>query len=185
VLTCPYHSWTYDLDGRLRGCAHMQRSENFDKADWRLAEFRSEIWHGFVFVNFDGKASPLAEQYADFSNLIAPWRTEDMEVAIALQWECAFNWKVMIENWMESYHHIGIHGTTLNPSMPGQNTWIEPEHPHFIRAHLPFHRQPRARGCVRQRKLASNFPASGRSRAFRSISRPNGGSISGIRASCF
>jgi len=138
VLTCPYHSWTYDLDGRLRGCAHMQRSENFDKADWRLAEFRSEIWHGFVFVNFDGKASPLAEQYADFSNLIAPWRTEDMEVAIALQWECAFNWKVMIENWMESYHHIGIHGTTLNPSMPGQNTWIEPEHPHFIRAHLPF-----------------------------------------------
>jgi phenylpropionate dioxygenase-like ring-hydroxylating dioxygenase large terminal subunit len=44
----------------------------------------------------------------------------------------------MIENWMESYHHIGIHSTTLNPTMPGQNTWIEPEHPHFIRAHLPF-----------------------------------------------
>jgi phenylpropionate dioxygenase-like ring-hydroxylating dioxygenase large terminal subunit len=138
VLTCPYHRWTYDLDGRLRGCAHMQRSENFSKADWRLGEFRSEIWHGFVFVNFDGKASPLAEQYAEFSKLIAPWRAEEMEVAIALQWDCAFNWKAMIENWMESYHHIGIHSTTLNPSMPGQNTWTEPEHPHFIRAHLPF-----------------------------------------------
>jgi phenylpropionate dioxygenase-like ring-hydroxylating dioxygenase large terminal subunit len=61
-----------------------------------------------------------------------------MEVVIALDWECEFNWKVMIENWMESYHHIGAHSETLNPSMPGQNTWTEPEHPHFIRAHLPF-----------------------------------------------
>jgi phenylpropionate dioxygenase-like ring-hydroxylating dioxygenase large terminal subunit len=138
VLTCPYHRWTYDLDGRLKGCAHMQRTENFDKSDWRLAEFRSEIWNGFIFVNLDGKARPLAEQYGDFSRVIAPWRTTEMEIAVALQWECDFNWKVMIENWMESYHHIGIHSTTLNPTMPGQNTWIEPEHPHFIRAHLPF-----------------------------------------------
>src|SRR5579862_9694954 len=138
VLTCPYHRWTYELDGRLRGCAHMQRAENFDRADWRLAEFRSAIWHGFVFVNLNGKAPPLAAQYADFSKLIAPWRTDEMEIAISMEWDCEFNWKVMIENWMESYHHIGIHSTTLNPSMPGQNTWIEPEHPHFIRAHLPF-----------------------------------------------
>ena len=138
ALICPYHRWTYELDGRLRGCAHMQRAADFDKKDWRLAEFRSAVWHGFVFVNFDGKAPPLAEQYADFSKLIAPWHSEEMEVAIALKWDCAFNWKVMIENWMESYHHIGIHSVTLNPSMPGQNTWIEPEHPHFIRAHLPF-----------------------------------------------
>jgi phenylpropionate dioxygenase-like ring-hydroxylating dioxygenase large terminal subunit len=61
-----------------------------------------------------------------------------MEVVITLDWECDFNWKVMIENWMESYHHIGAHSETLNRTMPGQNTWTEPEHPHFIRAHLPF-----------------------------------------------
>lgn len=135
---CPYHRWSFDLGGKLTGCPHMQRVDGFKKDDWRLAEFRSEVWHGFVFVNLDGNASPLAEQYADFSRLIAPWRPEDMEVAITLEWECAFNWKVMIENWMESYHHIGIHSETLNPTMPGQNTWSDPEHPHFVKAHLPF-----------------------------------------------
>jgi phenylpropionate dioxygenase-like ring-hydroxylating dioxygenase large terminal subunit len=141
LISCPYHRWTYDLDGSLRGCAHMQRAEGFDRADWRLAQIRSEVWHGFVFVNLDGKAGPLAEQYADFSRLIAPWRTEDMETVIGLEWDCRFNWKVMVENWLESYHHIGAHSTTLNPIMPGENTWTEPEHPHFIHAHLPFTQQ--------------------------------------------
>ena len=63
VLLCPYHHWTYNLDGSVRGCAQMQEAECFDKKDWRLKEFRSEIWKGFVFVNLDGSAPPLAEHY--------------------------------------------------------------------------------------------------------------------------
>jgi phenylpropionate dioxygenase-like ring-hydroxylating dioxygenase large terminal subunit len=144
VLTCPYHVWTYNLDGSLRGCPQMNMAEGFDKKAWRLPEIRSEVWHGFVFVNFDAKAAPLAEHYADFSKIIAPWHTETMEIAVAMEWECAFNWKVMIENWIESYHHLGAHVTTLNPMMPGQNTWIEPEHPHFVHAHLPFNEKLKA-----------------------------------------
>jgi len=138
VLTCPYHRWVYNLDGSLRGCPHMERAAEFDKADWRLAEFRSEVWNGFVFVNIDGQAPPLAAQYAEFAGLVAPWPAADMEVVVRLGWDCDFNWKVMIENWMESYHHIGTHSTTLEPSMPGRNTWADAERPHFIRAHLPF-----------------------------------------------
>lgn len=138
LLVCPYHHWTYELDGRLKGCPQMQRVDNFDKADWRLGEFRSEVWEGFVFVNLDGKAPPLADQFADFAKLIKPWRTAEMEIAIALEWDCAFNWKIMVENWMESYHHLGIHNITLNPIMPAQGTWTEPEHPHFIHCHLPY-----------------------------------------------
>ena len=138
VLVCPYHRWVYNLDGSLRGCAEMHRAENFDNKDWRLGEFRSATWKGFVFVNLDGKAPPLAEQYADFGKRIAPWPAEDMEIAISLHWDCEFNWKVMIENWMESYHHLGAHRDTLNASMPGENTWTDAEHPHFIRSHLPF-----------------------------------------------
>jgi len=138
VLTCPYHRWVYNLDGSLRGCPHMERAADFNKPDWRLAAFRSEIWNGFVFVNIDGKAPPLAAQYADFAALVAPWRADEMEIVIRLTWDCAFNWKVMIENWMESYHHVGAHLATLEPTMPGRNTWTDAEHPHFIRAHLPF-----------------------------------------------
>ncbi len=138
ALTCPYHSWTYGLDGALRGCPHMQNAAGFEKTDWPLTALRSEIWNGFVFVNFDGKAAPVAAHYADLDALLAPWRMAEMGVAVSMEWECDFNWKIMVENWMESYHHIGAHSATLNRIMPGQNTWIEAEHPHFIQAHLPY-----------------------------------------------
>ena len=138
ALICPYHFWTYGLDGALRGCPHMQNAAGFEKKDWPLTEIRSEIWNGFVFVNFDGKAAPVASHYADLDALLAPWRIAEMGVAISMNWECDFNWKIMVENWMESYHHIGAHSTTLNRIMPGQNTWIGAEHPHFIHAHLPY-----------------------------------------------
>ena len=138
VLSCPYHRWTYNLDGSLRGCAQIQGAEGFDKKDWGLAEFRSAVWNGFVFVNFNGDAPPLDEFYGDFGKCIAPWNSEEMEIVIAMEWECSFNWKVMIENWMESYHHLGAHSATLNPFMPGERTWTETEHPSFVHAHLPF-----------------------------------------------
>ncbi|MEN6543480.1 aromatic ring-hydroxylating dioxygenase subunit alpha [Parvibaculum sp.] len=137
-LTCPYHVWAFDLSGKLVSAPERERAEGFVKGDWSLPTIRSEIWHGFLFVNLDGKASPLAGQYADFGEAIAPWNTEEMEVVIELQWECDFNWKVMIENWMESYHHMGIHHDTLQVTMPARTTWTDPEHPHFIRCHLPF-----------------------------------------------
>jgi phenylpropionate dioxygenase-like ring-hydroxylating dioxygenase large terminal subunit len=168
MLLCPYHHWAYNLDGRVRGCAQMQEAERFDKKDWRLKEFRSDIWKGFVFVNLDGKAPPLAEQYADFAAATAAWRSEEMDVAIAMDWECNFNWKVMVENWMESYHHLGAHHQTLNPQMPGQNTWTEAEHPHFIRSHLPFTPELAARvrtADERSEKLPGFAPLEGLTRA--------------------
>jgi phenylpropionate dioxygenase-like ring-hydroxylating dioxygenase large terminal subunit len=137
-LVCPYHRWTFELDGRLKACPEMQQAADFKKSDWKLAEVRSEIWEGFVFVNMSGAAPPLADQYADFRNIVAPWKAAEMEVVIEQEWDCAFNWKVMIENWIESYHHLGIHHQTLQPMMPAKNTWVEPEHPHFIRCHLPY-----------------------------------------------
>ena len=142
LLMCPYHHWTYTLDGRVKGCPEMHRADGFRKSDWRLAEFRCEVWQGFVFVNLDGTAGPLAEQYADFATLIAPWRTQEMEIVISMEWDCPFNWKVMIENWMESYHHMGIHNATLNTIMPAQGTWAEPEHPYFAHCHLPYASDP-------------------------------------------
>jgi len=138
LFSCPYHAWTYELDGSLRGCPHMEEAADFNRADWPLPLVRSEIWNGFVFVNMDGTAAPVSQHYADLDALLAPWRIPEMQIAITMDWECDFNWKVMIENWMESYHHIGAHRDTLNRIMPGQNTWIEPEHPHYIHAHLPY-----------------------------------------------
>lgn len=137
-FSCPYHAWSFGLDGKLKAAPEMQASEGFNVSDWGLASFRSEVWEGFVFVNIDGAAPPLAEQYADFQKVIGPWNASELEVAITLDWECEFNWKVMIENWMESYHHMGAHHDTLQRTMPARTTWTEPEHPGFIHCHLPF-----------------------------------------------
>lgn len=56
----------------------------------------------------------------------------------AQEWECPFNWKVMIENFMESYHHAGAHSKTLQVLMPAKDTWTEEEKAHYIRCHLPM-----------------------------------------------
>ncbi|WP_439815089.1 aromatic ring-hydroxylating oxygenase subunit alpha [Zavarzinia sp. CC-PAN008] len=156
-LVCPYHRWSFASDGSLKGCAEMQRAEGFDKADWRLAEVRSAIWQGFVFVNLSGTAPPLEEQYAEFGRRIAPWNCAELKVAIALEWDCPFNWKVMVENWIESYHHLGIHHRTLNTMMPAQLTWTEPEHPHLIHCHLPF--KPEVAAQARAGQLPPGFAA--------------------------
>jgi phenylpropionate dioxygenase-like ring-hydroxylating dioxygenase large terminal subunit len=138
VLVCPYHNWSFELDGRLKGCTEMQKAEGFRREDQRLREWTSEVWEGFVFVNLSGEAAPLSRQLAGLRPKIAPWGLERMQVVIELGWDCPFNWKVMIENWMESYHHLGIHHRTLQTLMPAKDTWTEAEQPHFIRAHLPM-----------------------------------------------
>jgi phenylpropionate dioxygenase-like ring-hydroxylating dioxygenase large terminal subunit len=61
-----------------------------------------------------------------------------MQVVIAREWDCPFDWKALVENFMESYHHLGIHHKTLQPMMPARDTWTEGERPRYLRAHLPY-----------------------------------------------
>ncbi|HVJ52687.1 MAG TPA: aromatic ring-hydroxylating dioxygenase subunit alpha [Aliidongia sp.] len=138
ILVCPYHRWSFDLDGQLKGCPEMHQAEGFRKSDWRLPEIRSAIWEGFVFVDLSGTAAPIEPQFADFQRRVSPWKLGEMEVVIELEWDCAFNWKVMIENWAESYHHLGSHHGTLNQVMPAHMTWTEPQTGNFICCHLPY-----------------------------------------------
>ncbi len=138
LLTCPYHRWSFGLDGRMTAAPFMQAAEGFEKSEVELAPIRSEVWEGFVFVNLDGAAPALGPQYERFREVVAPWRMAALELVISMEWECGFNWKVMVENWIESYHHLGPHTQTLNPFMPAQDTWTEPPDPGFIYAHLPL-----------------------------------------------
>ncbi len=138
VITCPYHRWTFALDGKLTGAPQMQGAAGFATADWQLSPIRSALWEGFVFVNLDGAAPDLAAQFAGFAAAVAPWRMAELELVVSLDWECRFNWKVMVENWIESYHHLGPHVKSLNVLMPAQDTWAEPPNPAFIHAHLPL-----------------------------------------------
>lgn len=139
LFLCPYHSWTFELDGGLKACPEMHQAECFTRDAVSLKTYRAEVWLGFVFVNLDGRASvPVAERMAPLHDYLVKWEPEDAVIAVQRVWDCPFDWKVLVENFMESYHHAGAHLKTLQVFMPAKDTWTEEERPYFIRCHLPY-----------------------------------------------
>jgi phenylpropionate dioxygenase-like ring-hydroxylating dioxygenase large terminal subunit len=119
---CPYHLWTYGLDGQLIGAPEMDRAEGLSISDCRLPEIRVETWEGFVFVNLDASAPALAPQLATLTEKLRTYRIGEMRTAGTLEYESDWNWKIMVENFIESYHHIGVHPDTLQPFFPASGT---------------------------------------------------------------
>jgi len=125
---CPYHAWTYGLDGRLIGAPHMDGAADFDRAAFGLPVLRSEVWEGWIFVNFDAAAVPLGPQLAPLAKLLAPYRMADWVATEPLVYESPFNWKVLVDNFMEAYHHIGTHRDTLQPIFPADRSHAPDNH---------------------------------------------------------
>jgi len=138
LFMCPYHSWTFDLCGQLKGAPEMQKTCEFNRKEFSLVEFRSEVWEGYVFMTFNQNAEPVATQLADLHKDVADWKMGEMDIVVEMEWDLDINWKNMIENWMEPYHHMGIHVKTLQPMMPARGCWTEDYHPRYTRAHLPY-----------------------------------------------
>lgn len=126
VLRCPYHLWTYDLAGRLRGAPHMDKAVGFDKAAQRLPALAVEEWQGWVFVNADANAKPLGPQLAALDRVLAPFDLPSMRTCVTLEYPSPWNWKVMVENFIESYHVMATHRATLQSTYPAEATFVEP-----------------------------------------------------------
>ncbi|WP_222709379.1 SRPBCC family protein [Microbispora sp. CSR-4] len=108
-IVCPYHAWTYALDGRLKAARRADAMETFDKNEICLDQVRVEEFGGFVYVNLDADAVPLAEQAGDLAADIAKWAPDVAELTFAkrLTYDIASNWKNVIDNFLECYHcHI-------------------------------------------------------------------------------
>src|SRR5206468_2558967 len=69
---------------------------------------------------------------------LAEWQLGNLDVVAELEWDCAFNWKVIVENFAECYHHLGAHLKTFEPLFPAKTCWSDDEHPAFTVAHLPL-----------------------------------------------
>src|SRR6201999_29796 len=100
-LLCPYHFWSFDLDGRCKGAPEMQKAEGFSRKDVGLAEFRSEVWNGFIFVTFADDIPPVNEFYKEMGEQVAEWQLDKLEIVAEFNWDCDFNWKVIVENFAE------------------------------------------------------------------------------------
>jgi phenylpropionate dioxygenase-like ring-hydroxylating dioxygenase large terminal subunit len=117
VLQCPYHLWSFGLDGHLAGAPEMKKSPGFSRNDYPLRKFRHDVWKGFVFVNFDGHAEPLATQMAGLDRLVDPYDLENYQTVEQTDWGvCDWDWKIMVDNFMECYHHMGPTASRWNRS---------------------------------------------------------------------
>ncbi|MGD9764578.1 MAG: aromatic ring-hydroxylating dioxygenase subunit alpha [Candidatus Binatia bacterium] len=117
---CPYHAWTYALDGRLIGAPEMEKSKNFDRRACRLPSIKVELWEGFIFANFDPEAKPLGPQLAGLSANLKNYQIGSMKSAPPVTYRGKCNWKIMIENFQEYYHVLGLHREVLEDLMPAR-----------------------------------------------------------------
>jgi len=109
VLQCPYHAWTYGLDGHLVGAPHMEQAEDFEPSENGLYTLRSEVWRGFLFLSVDPKVEPLRDYLGEFVERAAPYPLERLRRAHRVTYEIAANWKLIVQNANECYHCPGVH----------------------------------------------------------------------------
>ena len=112
-IVCPYHAWTYGLDGRLRGAPAMCRNERFRREDHVLPPVRCEEWLGWIFVTLDSEAAPVGERLAEVEAMIADYDMARYTEAFREEHVWKTNWKVLAENFMESYHLPICHAGTI------------------------------------------------------------------------
>lgn len=138
---CPYHHWVYGLDGNLKGAPFMKQHKAVVNDELKLHEFNSATWEGFVFVNLSGTCEPLTTQFDGMEKYLERWDMAGLEMVADIEWDCHFNWKVLVENFMEPYHHAGAHHTIFQPTLPAQHCWTEPEQDYYSVCHLPLDKQ--------------------------------------------
>ena len=112
-LVCPYHRWSYGLDGELRGAPLMVKPTNPNGSACRLPEFAVETWLGFVFVTLDPKPAPLSSKLAGAAEILAPYGFDKWRVAVAYDEIWPGNWKLGLETALEGYHIDGLHQNTI------------------------------------------------------------------------
>jgi choline monooxygenase len=130
-IRCPYHSWTYDLEGHClgtplfegsgipenqRGAFDMSGAKHFDKADYGLIPAGVASWAGLIFVNLNADAPPLRAQLGDLPERFSRYRLDEWRLVRAKRYQIAANYKLIGENFMECYHLPWVHPELIKVS---------------------------------------------------------------------
>ena len=132
-IRCPYHSWTYDLDGALRlapyfgGRGLREMPDGFDRDRHGLVPARSANWHDWIFVNLSGAAPPLEDFVAPLVERLGGVDLARLRHLVTIDLgEVRANWKLLIENFIEPYHVQFVHPTTTEQPLADHYTVNEP-----------------------------------------------------------
>jgi len=112
-IVCPYHAWTYNLDGSLRGAPAMTLNEGFCKDNYSLPNVRCQEWLGWVFVTLNESAPDVADQLQQVEDMVAGYDMTNYAQTFYEEHVWDTNWKVLAENFMESYHLPVCHAGTI------------------------------------------------------------------------
>ncbi len=108
-ISCPYHAWTYGLDGALLGAPHMTDVPWFDRAEYPLHAAAVGEWEGFLFLNLAERPQPLEEVLRPLLGRFAPWRLGRLQTAHSIAYDVRANWKLIFQNFSECYHCPPVH----------------------------------------------------------------------------
>jgi Rieske 2Fe-2S family protein len=127
TIQCPYHAWTYRLDGRLAGAPHMSGTPDFDPANYPLHSAAVDTWEGFVFVNLDREPEPLATAFAPLIGRFERFNLRRLTTVRRIEYAVQANWKLVMQNYSECLHCPTIHPelSTKLPYTSGANDLTE------------------------------------------------------------
>ncbi len=123
-FSCPYHLWKFNLTGELISAPHMDNVDDFPPQGCGLQAVKVETWEGFIFVNLDVNAMPLTSRLAQLEEIVGSYRMQDMRIAASIEFDCPWNWKLLAENFMEAYHHIGPHLQSLQSTHNARDSYV-------------------------------------------------------------
>ena len=113
-IRCPYHQWTYNLDGELLGAPFLKEAEGFRKEDFSLYPVQVDTWGGFFFLNLNlqnvsGEKRGLRSQLGPAVERIQRYPLATLRTGHSITYDVAANWKLILENYNECYHCGGLH----------------------------------------------------------------------------
>ncbi len=109
TIQCPYHAWTYALDGRLLGAPSMDDAAGFRKAEHSLIAANVSTWEGFIFVNLADEPISLDGWFAPLTGRFAQFNLANLRGGKRVEYDVRANWKLIFENYSECYHCPGVH----------------------------------------------------------------------------
>lgn len=127
AIQCPYHGWTYALDGALLAARTMGDVPEFERAEYPLHEAALATFEGFVFVNLAAEPEPFAQAFAPLTGRFSRWHLAELRTARTIDYDLACNWKLVFQNYSECYHCPLLHPQldALSPSDSGRNDLSE------------------------------------------------------------
>lgn len=127
AIQCPYHAWTYSLDGRLIGAPHMDEVSDFDKSAYPLKSVVTRVWEGMIYINLSATPRPFEEIFSTLIGKFSNWNLPALRSGGKIEYDVKANWKLIIENYSECYHCPLVHPelSSVSPYRSGDNDLME------------------------------------------------------------